>query len=225
MLKPQKVRINKKELKKDPLLDSVLKAQTFYDENKNNITYGIIAVIIAALLVIWVMALQDEEEQQATTLLGKAQIEYDNMNYSKAREFLNKLRETLDGTDAELQGTFLLANLDYNDENYTEAKQLFNEFIDSYSGSEILLASAYAGVAACEEKEDSYAAAAENYEKASSITNGPQVEEYLYLAGINYLNVGDTEKGKEAFQKLIDEYPDSPKAYDAKTRLLLAAKQ
>jgi len=224
MLKPQKTRLNKKELKKDPLLDSVLKAQTFYDENKNNITYGIIGLIIAALLVIWVMALQDEEEQQAITLLGKAQVEYDNMNYTKARDFLNKLRETLDGTDAELQGTLLLANLDYNDENFTEAKQLFNEFIDSYSGSEILLASAYAGVAACEEQEDNFAAAAENYEKASSVSGGPQVEEYLYLAGINYLNAGDTEKGREALQKLIDEYPDSQKAYDAKTKLILASK-
>jgi outer membrane protein assembly factor BamD (BamD/ComL family) len=224
MLKPQKTRLNKKELKKDPLLDSVLKAQTFYEANKNNITYGIIAVIIAALLVIWVMALQDEEEQQAITLLGKAQVEYDNMNYTKARDFLNKLRETLEGTDAELQGTLLLANLDYNDENITEAKQLFSAFIDSYSGSEILLASAYAGVAACEEKENNFSAAAENYKKASTVSDGPQVEEYIYLAGINYINAGDTQQGREVLQKLIDEYPDSPKAYDAKTKLILASK-
>ena len=69
------------------------------------------------------------------------------------------------------------------------------------------------------------AAAAENYEKASSATDGPQVVEYLYLAGVNYLNAGDTEKGREALQKLIDEHPDSPKAYDAKTKLILASKE
>jgi len=224
MLKPQRARLNKKDLKKDPLLDSVLKAQTFYEKNKNNITYSVVAVIIAALLVVWVMALQNEEEQSAVTLLGKAQVEYDNFNYTKAREFLTELRETLGGTDAEIQGTFLLANLEYNQQNYSEAKQLFNEFIDEYSGSEILLSSAYAGIAACLEQADNYNDAAENYEKASSIADGSQAAEYLYLSGLDYQNADNQEKAKEIFRKLIDEYPDSPKKYDAQTKLILASK-
>ena len=224
MLKPQKTRINKKELKKDPLLDSVLKAQTFYEDNKNNITYSVIGVVIVALLVIWVVALQGEEEDRAITLLGKAQVEYDNFNYAKARGFLNELRETLDGTDAELQGTFLLANLEYNEENYSDAKKLFSEFIDEYSGSEILLSSAYAGIGACEDFEGNSVQAAENYEIASDIAEGSRAPEYLYLAGLNYMNGNDREKAKAVFQKIIDEYPDSPKRYDAETKLIMASK-
>jgi len=216
--------MNKKELKKDPLLDSVLKAQTFYENNKNNITYSVIGVVIAVLLVIWVIALQGEEEDRAITLLGKAQVEYDNFNYVKARGFLNELRETLDGTDAELQGTFLLANLEYNEENYSDAKQLFSEFIDEYSGSEILLSSAYAGIAACEDYEGNSVLAAENYEIASDIAEGSRAPEYLYLAGLNYMNANDRENAKAVFQKIIDEYPDSPKKYDAETKLILASK-
>ena len=49
-------------------MDSVLKAQTFYETNKNSITYSVIGVIIAALLIVWVFALQEEEEQAAITL-------------------------------------------------------------------------------------------------------------------------------------------------------------
>ena len=224
MLKPQRTRLNKKELKKDPLLDSVLKAQTFYEKNKNSITYSIVAVVVVALLVVWVIALQNEEEQEAVTLLGKAQVEYDAFNYTKAREFLSRLRETLGGTDAEIQGTFLLANLEYSQQNYSEAKQLFNEFIDEYSGSEILLSSAYAGVAACLEQENSNIEAAENYEKAAAIADSPQAAEYLYLSGLDYLSGDNQEKAREIFRKLIDEYPDSPKKYDAETKLILASK-
>lgn len=224
MLKPQKTRFNKKELKKDPLLDSVLKAQTFYENNKNNIVYTAMAVIVAALLVVWIIALQDEEEQRATTLLGKAQVEYDNFNYAKARRFLNQLRENLEGTDAEVQGTFLLANLEYNEENYSEAKQLFSEFIDEYSGSEILLASAYAGLAACVEHADDYALAADYYEQAASIADVPQTPEYLYLAGYNYMNANERQKAREIFERLMEEYPDSPRSYDAETKLIMASK-
>ena len=47
----------------------------------------------------------------------------------------------------------------------------------------------------------------------------------LYLAGINYLNANNPEKGIESFQNLIDEYPDSPKVFNAKAKLILASAQ
>lgn len=226
MLKPQKSKFKKKDLKKDPLLDSVLKAQTFYEDNKNTITYSIVGVIIVVLLIVWIHAMQNEEEEQAVTLLGKAQVEYDSQNFTKARAFLTKLRATLGGTDAELQGTFLLANLDFNDGKYAEAKDLFNEFVDSYSGSEILISSAYAGIAACEEQDKNFVSAAENYKTAySKAQEFPQAAEYLYLAGLDYLSAGDSSKAKETFQKVLDEYPDSPKKFDVQTELLFASNQ
>ena len=120
----------------------------------------------------------------------------------------------------------MLANLNYNDENYTYAKDLFKEFITAYSGSEILISSAYAGVAACEEKEDKLFEAAEDYYKAYSVAEElPQAGEYLYLAGLNYLNANDQAKAKEMFEKLIDEFPNSPKKYDAQVKLILASAQ
>jgi outer membrane protein assembly factor BamD (BamD/ComL family) len=224
MLKPQKKKLSKKELKKDPLLDSVLKAQTYYEENKTNLLYGGIGLIIVILLIVWVVALNKETEMEAMSLLGKAQIEFDNMNYTSARGFLERLRENYSSTDSEAQGTFLLANLHYNQDNYTQAKDLYGEFIDAYSGSEILLASGYAGLAACEEIDKNYIKAAEYYEEAFSLVDDfPQGAEYLYLAGLNYIAADNQKEAIASFNKLIELFPDSPRKFDAETKLILAS--
>lgn len=225
MLKPQKRRVNKKELKHDPLLDSVLKAQTFYEKNRNSLTYSVIGVVAVILIVMWVFAVMDETEQEAITLLGKAQVEYDQFNFTKARDFLNVLIEGYSGTDAAEQGTFLLANLNFNENKFEEAQRLFEDFVGGYSGSDILLASGYAGIAACQEEQKNYADAAENYMKAYSVAGDfVKAADYLYLAGLCYQNANDTSKARETFQKIIDDYPDSPKKYDAQTQLILSEK-
>lgn len=224
MLKPQKKKIDKKTLKKDPLLDSVIKAQTFYEEYKNKLAYAGIGLIVLVLLVVWIKALNKETEQEAMTLLGKAQVEYENMNYSKSRDFLDNLHANYAGTDSEIQGTFLLANLNFTQGNYTQAKDLYSEFIDSYSGSEILLASGYAGLAACEEVENNNSSAAENYVNAFDIIEDfPQASEYLYLAGINFLKANDSNKAQEVFNKIITFFPESPRRYDAEAKLILSS--
>jgi TolA-binding protein len=226
MLKPQKIKFNKKDLKKDPLLDSVLKAQTFYEKNKNALTYTVVGILAIILLSMWGIGIYHETQDEATTLLGKAQVEYDELNFTKARNFLTQLRQEYSGTDAEEQGTFLLANLYFTENNIAEAKNLFKEFISSYSGSEILLASGYAGLAACLEAEKDYQVAAVKYEKAyKTAKEFPQAAEYLYLAGVNYLSSGDTENANRSLKQVIEEYPDSPKKYDAQVKLIqLAAK-
>ena len=225
MLKPQKKKVSKKELKRDPLLDSVLKAQTFYEKNRNILTYTVIGVIAVILISFWVKAIYEETNQEAVTLLGKAQVEYDQMNYSKARDFLNALLKEYDGTEAAEQGTFLLANLNFNENKTDEAMRLFKEFTDSYSGSHILLASGYAGIAACFEAQNNYSEAAVAYEKAfNEAGDFVKAADYLYLAGLCYQKANDTDDSKKAFQKLIDEFPDSPRKYDAQTELILAAK-
>ena len=139
--------------------------------------------------------------------------------------FLEKLATEYSGSDAALQGTFLLANLNFNENNIVEAKNLFKEFIDSYSGSNILLASGYAGYAACLSNEGSYIEAAEYYEEAQEIVGDfNMASEYLFLAGLNYQNAKDNEKAKETFNKLVEDYKDSPLVFDAKTKLIMLSK-
>ena len=105
---------------------------------------------------------------------------------------------------------------------YSEAELYFQEFIDSYSGSNILLASGYAGLAACREIDKDYLYAADLYERAAN--TAPDYIEYhnfLYLSGLCYKKAGDVEKASEIFKSIIDDSPTGQRVRDAEAQLVL----
>jgi len=223
MLKPQKKRISKEELKHDPLIDGLLNAQSFFENNQNSIIYSLLGVVAIVAIFMLGSYWYDSSQVEANTLLGKAQSEYDNLNLDKSRVFLEELIAEYSGNSAE-QGTFLLANINFNENNFLEAQALYEDFVGSYSGSDLLLASGYAGIAACIETEDNAELAAQNYEKAARIADGlPQQAEYLYLAGINYIQSESNEKAISIFQSIVENHEDSPRKIDAEIKLILAS--
>lgn len=226
MLKPQKKKITKKDLKEDKFVETTMLAKAYLEEHSKQVMIVIGAVLVLAILVMMYLNHRSKRIEEASTLLGEAQFEFQSMNYTKARQLLDRLIEDYDGTDAASQGYFLLANLNYQQENYAEAEKLYKKFIDSYSGDEILLASGYAGYAACLEHRGAHAEASKYYLKAQKTApDFVEAPNYLYLAGLNYLEAGMKEKAKETFQKIIKKYKDSKRANDAKTQLIMLEKE
>ena len=223
MLKPQR-KMKKKEIKEDKFVKFSLEAKSYVEENSKIVTALTGGVFGIILLIILYVYLHNNTVTEATTLLGKASVEYQAMNYSKAKVFLESLTSDYSGTNASDQGLFLLANLHFQDKNIADSKKYFQQFIDSYSGNDILLSSGYAGLAACLSTDGDFVNAAENYIKARKTTPElPEAANYLYLAGINYSKSGNIDEAKNAFRKVSEEYKDSPRSFDAKEELLLIA--
>lgn len=225
MLKPRK-KLTKKEIKEDKFVKTALQTRAFIEDNYKQVSI-ITGVVFGIIILIMVYSyFQREASEKSSAILGKAQLEYQNMNYSKARQFLNRLLDEYSGTEAADQGLFLLANLFYQENNIEQAKQLYGEFIDSYGGSEILMVSGYAGYAACLEKEERFEEAAEYYIKAAKeAPDFVEAPNYLYLAGKNYLAADLPGEAKSTFQSIVDKYEDSTRFTDAKTQLILLAKK
>ncbi len=225
MLKPRK-KLTKKEIKEDKFVKTALQTRAFIEDNYRQVSIITGAVFGIIILIMVYTYFQRQSSEKSSAILGQAQLEYQNMNYTKAKQFLNRLLDEYSGTEAADQGMFLLANLFYQENNIEQAKQLYSEFIDSYGGSEILMASGYAGYAACLEKEERFEEAAEYYLKASK--KAPEFVEapnYLYLAGKNYLAAELPEEAKDTFQTIIKKYEDSDRFNDAKSQLILLAKK
>ena len=226
MLKPQKKKITKKNLKEDKFVESALKAKTYLEENSKQVTIVVAAILVLVVLIMFYRNYQQNRTSKAETLLGLAQVEYQNMNYAKAREFLNRLFDEYDGTDAAIQGYFVLANLNYQQGKYEEAESAFKRFIDKYDGSKILLASGYAGYAACLEHRGAHQQAAEYYLKAQKTApDFIEAANYLYLAGLNFKKAGQMEKARQIFQKIMEKYEKSKRYNDAKAQLILLAQK
>jgi len=223
MLKPQR-KMKKKEIKEDKFVKFTLETKSYIEENSKQVMMvagGVFGIIILIMLYVYI---HSGTITTATTLYGKATVEYQAMNYSKAKAFLLDLTDEFEGTDAATQGMFLLGNIYFKEKNIADAKKYFQDFIDSYSDEDILLASGYAGLAACYATEKDYESAADFYQKAyKTMPEIPEAADYLYLAGLNYRKAGNIEKAKEAFQKVSEEFKDSSRSFDAQEELVLLA--
>ncbi|MGD9899534.1 MAG: tetratricopeptide repeat protein [Calditrichaceae bacterium] len=225
MLKPRK-KLTKKEIKQDKFVKLALEAKSFVDENYKQVVGTTLAVFGLFVIIMIYVYVHNQNVEEATTLLGKAQLEFQALNYDLSKDYLNQLTSDYSGTDAADQGRFLLANIYFEENNITYAKKMYKEFIDSYSKSSILLASGYAGYASCLEREKNYDEAASFYIKAQK--KSPEFIEaasYLFLAGKCYTSAGKIDKAKEVFEKITMDYKDYDQSDDAKAELIFLTKK
>ncbi len=203
-----------------------MQVKAYVEENYQKVM-AIVGGIFAVIIIIMVISyFRNQTQAESMALLGEAQLEYHNLNYTRTKAKLNLLLEEYSGTDAAEQGKFLMANLYYQEGNYKEAKKYYEDFLDNYSGSEILIASGIAGYAACLAAEGNYLEAAENYQKAyETAPEFVEASNYLYLAGLNYKNANEPQKAAEMFQTILEEYKDSDRYNDAKAQMILMAEK
>lgn len=225
MLKPKK-KITKQELKEDKFVKFSLQAKSYIDENYQKIMRTALGVGAVIIILIFYYYNSQETENEANSQLGIAQIEFTNGNLSKASERLTRLIEAYDGTDAANEGMFLLANIHFQQRNYVDAQVNFENFVNSYSGSNILLASGYAGLAACEEINENFETAADLYEQAAELApDFPESDNYYYLSALCYKRFGDLDKARSIFEQLASEATSSQRVKDAEAQLVLMGKE
>lgn len=221
MLKPKK-RIHKQDLKEDKFVKFSLQAKSYLDENYQKLSRYALVVAGLVIIVLFFYYNAKQSSQEANSQLGIAQIEFANGNLAKANERLVRLIDEFNGTDAAEQGMFLLANIYFQQKKYDDARLYFENFIDNYSGSHILLASGYAGLAACEETVKNYTRAAELYEKAAKMApDFPASDRQFYLAALCYKKAGDLEKAKQILSQLAEEAKSESQMKEAEAQLVL----
>jgi outer membrane protein assembly factor BamD (BamD/ComL family) len=221
MLKPKR-KVKRQNLKEDKFVKTTLQMKTYIDENYRQVVLTVIAVFAVVVILISYRYYSSQSETKAHTNLGIAQVEYNNGNLTTAENRLLKILENYSGSDAADQAKFLLANINYQQKKYELASFYFEEFIDSYSGSDVLLASGYAGLAACREITENYIEAANLYAKAAQIApDFTEADNYIYLSGLAYKKANDVEKARKQFEKLLNKSKTTKRAQDAEKQLVL----
>lgn len=223
MLKPQK-KMTKKELKEDKFVETAMKTRAYIEDNVKQVSIVTGLVFGTFLLIMVYNYVHSSTVAESATLFGEAQLEYQNMNYTKAATLLSRLEEEYPGTEAGDQGLFLLGNLYFQQNKIDQAAEYFKRFVDSYSGSEILKASGYAGYAACLEAQNKSKEAAEYYIEAQKADpEFVEASNYLYLAALNYIEINDYKSAQALFNQIVDDYPEAQRVPDAQAQLILIA--
>ena len=194
-----------------PEVAQVSKTDKFVQNNKNNVFYGVLVLVVIVVCVLFVRNCSASKDAEAakSEALYQAQFDFEAGNFAAALEnfqsVINEYGSTKSGNVAKAYAGLCQKNLgDYN---------AAISYLKDYSGSDAVIAPAILSALGdcyvdCETPD--YAAAAKSFEKAANLANNAQFSPlYLFKAGLAYEENGDKSKALNAYQTIKDKYADS----------------
>ncbi len=204
MLTPKK-KLTKKELKHDPLLDTLEKSKEFYEENSKQIMTAVVA-LIAILLLGWGwtnnMETVKNEAMLANTKATLAAVEglTDNV-VSELERVVNEYGSN----DNVALSSFQLGVAKLEADDLAGAQELFSSLASS-SDKQLKVAGTLK-LAYISEKEADYGSAAAHYTEAAGMTEGI-ISDYAKLqAGHAFLAAGNVPQAENVISDLLSENP------------------
>jgi len=216
MLTPKK-QLSRREIKEDKLVTAWLKATNWLEQHLREVSMAVVGVVVVAGLFVLFNWMKARDEQNAAEKLAQARAEYNKSNYPAAIPVLEKLVSDFGGTKSGNMATIYLANAYMQTKDYVSAEKYYKKYLDDGEDDPILKISAAAGVAATLEERGEFAKAAKLYEDAANdYDESYRAPQLLLLAARSYKQANQAEAARRVLQKLIDKYPKSNLAEDAK---------
>lgn len=219
MLKAKK-RITKRELKQDTLITTLVKAENFFVQYKQYVTYGAVG-LIALIIVGFIYSNNRKADQEKATIeLSKISQMYQMDQYETSIKGipeknvmgLQKIVDNYGSTPSGELAKVYLANCYYATGKFDVALKYFEDFGGTQTE---IKAAALAGAASCYEAKKDYKRAAELFEKAGNkYSSVPSASLNLVNAARNYGLNGENERAKMILKKVKTEYPQSAEARD-----------
>ena len=130
MLKSSR-KILRKEIKRDPFLETFEKIENRFAKNKNtllNVLFVFVGIIIVSSIII---NNQNEIELESNSAFGAALVAYSKLDYDNAKFQFESISSSYEGTENELLSNYYLGKISYELGNLNEAKLFLNDFLDN----------------------------------------------------------------------------------------------
>ncbi len=212
------------EIIEDNLQESGIRNENLLDEgttttslqrNLKLILIGLGIIIVAIVAVVFYNKSKETKEQEASVALSRVMAFYDSGDLDKALSGdakklvrgtpvmgLQAIVDQYSGTDNAEVAAVYAGNAFLSKKKYAEAEEYFDKGLNSES-VEVAVAS-NAGIAICKESRNENAAAAEQYERASSMSKQPSIQgKYKLYAAMNYEKANNKEKAEKLYREII----------------------
>jgi len=210
----------RQELRRNWLVELYGRLMLFYEDNRT-LAHGLgIGLLAVALAIPGYVYYQQQQEQQANEALGRILPVYEQGNFDQAlngtgdRMGLVAIADDYSGTDAGNLATFYAAGAFYQQQEYDRALEYYQRFDKQ---NNFIGASALAAEASIYEERGEMERAASLFEQAASqYDNQLTAPRYLLEAGQAYEEIGEYEAAEQAYQRILEEYPDADQGEEAK---------
>ncbi len=185
MLKPRK-KITKKEIKKDPLLETIYNIETRLRENRRTYLRIVVGIIVLLVVVITLNNRRLKAFEASETLLGEALVSLEIGDLDNARYQLEELIDEYGNTDSGIQGYYFWGKFNYEQQDYEAANNALSTFV-AESSNKLLLPAAHRMLAEIYRREGDDAKVEEHLRQAiktseiQSVKQNNQLDLAIYL--------------------------------------------
>ena len=203
MLKP-KEKFTKKEMKKDPLLETINTVFEKYNEHKSMIFRAGIGIIALIVIIVFLSTRQGSQEKPADILLGNALVSMDTGDIENAQFQFELLTDEHGSTRSGKTSNYYLGSIHFDKGDYDNAKTYLERFINSASEN-ILLSSGHFMLSNIYKRESNQDKEEEHLELAVKFSSIPHNRHSLELALAElYVDKGTEEMAMEIVQKILN---------------------
>ncbi len=216
MAKKQKK--TRKELLKEPdeFMTLTGKVIGFAVDHKTQLTYGLGIVLALVIIISGIRFFSIRAEKNAALMLSQSLAAYENLKNQKSPEELysavsggfKNIVQKYGGKDSGRLARLVYANICYDAGRYKEAIELYDAALKDFETHAMIYSQILNNLGYAYEQQKDYAAAVNYFEKISEAPQQILRDEALFSLGRLYAKLGQPEKSKAAYQKIVSDYPD-----------------
>ena len=201
MLKPKR-KITRKEIKKDPLLETIDSIEAKFEKNKK--TYGSVAILVFLVVIVGYIFTnkQNQNEIESNSALGVAMVAYSNMDYENAKFQFENIRYNFANTNSSNSSSYFLGKIAYENSDFINASLHLNDFL-KYSDDDILVCGAIKLLTKISLKNNNFEEALRNLDKARNYNfSNSLILDIELMKVATFLVMNDFKSGKAILEEI-----------------------
>jgi tetratricopeptide (TPR) repeat protein len=188
----------------------------FAVDHKNQLTYALGIIVVLALIISGIRFFSIRAENNASALLDKSLTKYNTMKAEKQPDeiygavsadfqfILNKY----DGKKSAKLARLTYANICYNAGKYQQAIELFKTALTDFAKYPMIHHQILSNLGYAYEQQEDYSTAVGYFKKISAAPEPIMRDEALYHLGLLYDKLGENEKSREVYNKILTDHQD-----------------
>jgi tetratricopeptide (TPR) repeat protein len=188
----------------------------FAVDHKNQLAYALGIIVVLALIISGIRFFSIRAENNASALLDKSLTKYNSIKAEKQPDevygevsadfqfILNKYK----GKESAKLARLIYANICYNAGKYKQAIELFKTALTDFAKYPMIHHQILSNLGYAYEQEEDYSTAVGYFEKISAAPEPIMRDEALYHLGRLYDKLGENEKSREAYNKILTDHQD-----------------
>ena len=149
-------------------------------------------------------------------MLNQSLMAYNNLKnqqspeevYSAVSEGFQSIVQKYDDRDSGKLARLIYANISYDAGHYQQAIELYKAALNDFETHAMIHSQIFSNLGYSYEQQKDYATAISYFEKVSEAPEAVLRGEALFNMGRLYGKLGQLEKSKAAYQKIVSDYPD-----------------